>query len=155
MMEEAIQKTELDVSLINLIDCKLVLPTSAIVEVVPVTVPQVVGKMPRWFLGFLPWEGLRIPFISFEAINGEGFKINNTSNVLILKTATSILQCKFIALLIQDVPMSCDITENSIVGVVGDLSKYELENIRINDFVAKVPDMLAIEKLLVNTGVLV
>lgn len=153
--QEPIEKTTLEVSLINLIDRKIALPSSAIVEVVPVSVPQVVGKMPRWFLGFLPWEGLRIPFISFEAVCGSGFKINNTSNILILRVATQSLQCQFISLLIQDVPMIFDITEDMVIDVVGDLSKYELENIKINEFVAKVPDILALEKLLVQTGVLV
>ncbi|AWM79114.1 hypothetical protein DKL61_01360 [Gammaproteobacteria bacterium ESL0073] len=153
--QDSIKKTALDVSLITLVDRTLAIPSSAIVEVIHVTVPQVVGKMPRWFLGFLPWQGLRIPFISFEGICGAGFKINNTSNILILKTITPTLQCKFIALLIQDVPMARPITEDMVIDVVGDLSKYELENIKINEFVAKIPDMPAIERLLVQTAVLV
>lgn len=153
--QESIQKTVLDMSLVTLVDRTLAIPSSAIIEVVNITVPQVVGKMPRWFLGFLPWQGLRVPFISFEGVCGSGFKINNTSNILILKTIMPTLQCKFIALLIQDVPMTCSITEDMVIDVVGDLSKYELENIKINEFVAKIPDMPALEKLLVKTGVLV
>lgn len=147
-------KTSLEASLISLLDRTLILPTTAVVEVVPISMPQVVTKMPRWFLGFLPWQALRIPFISFEAVCGSGFRISANSNILILKTTTKSLQSKFIALLIQDTPINCTVTDEAIMDVVGELSSYELDTIRINDHVAKIPNIPALEKLLIDTGVL-
>lgn len=148
------KNTSLEASLIGLLDRTLILPSTSVVEVVSISMPQVVTKMPRWFLGFLPWQGLRIPFISFEAICGSTFKINASSNILILKTTTKSLQSKFLAILIQNTPINCTVTEEAIMDVVGELSSYELETVRINDYIAKIPNIPALEKLLIETGVL-
>ncbi|UYZ84628.1 chemotaxis protein CheW [Entomomonas sp. E2T0] len=152
--QKSAKKTSLEASLISLLDRTLILPSTAVVEVVSISMPQVVAKMPRWFLGFLPWQGLRIPFISFEAICGSTFKINASSNILILKTTTESLQSKFFAILIQNTPINCTVTAEAIMDVVGELSRYELETIRINDHIAKIPNIPALEKLLIDTGVL-
>lgn len=149
------KETSVEASLINLIDRKLLLPSSAIVAVEKISMPQVMAKMPKWFLGFLPWQKLRIPFISFEAVCGAGYKINANSNILILKTTTASLQSHFYAMLIQDIPLVCNIAAENIVDVVGDLTAYELENVKINEYTAKIPNTPKLEKLLMDTGVLV
>lgn len=153
-MIDAAKEVSVEASLISLTDRKLLLPSSAIVAVQEIAMPQVMAKMPKWFLGFLPWQKLRIPFISFEAVGGAGFKINTNSNILILKTTTTSLQSHFYAMLIQDLPLVCTITKQSIVDVVGDLTKYELENVKINEFTAKIPNIPELERLLIETGVL-
>ena len=153
-MNDATKEASVDASLINLIDRKLLLPSSAIVAVQDISMPQVMAKMPKWFLGFLPWQKLRIPFISFEAVCGASYKINVNSHILILKTTTVSLQSHFYAMLIQDLPLVCTITKQSVVDVVGELTKYELENVKINEFTAKIPNIPELEKLLIDTGVL-
>lgn len=154
MTDQASQKNSIEASLISLADRMLILPTEAIVEVVALSMPQVVAKMPRWFLGFLPWQGLRIPFISFEAVCGSSFRVHTNSNILVLKTTTDSLQNKFFAILIQDTPANCTITNDVIIDVVGELSRYELETIRINEYIVKIPNIPALEKLMIDAGVL-
>lgn len=152
---ETTKEPSVEAILIHLIDRKLLLPSSAVVEVQNIIMPQVMAKMPKWFLGFLPWQKIRIPFISFEAVCGSSFKININSRILILKTTTPSLQNHFYAMLVQDLPLVCTITKNSLEDVVGDLAKYELENVKINEYIAKIPNIPELEKLLIDTGVLV
>lgn len=147
-------QSTLEVSLISLLDRTLMIPTSAIVEVVPISMPQVVAKMPRWFLGFLPWQGLRIPFISFEAACGAPFRIHAESNIVVLKTASAALHNNFFALLIQNTPASCTINRDSLLDVVGELTAFESANIRLDNIIATIPNMIAIEQLMINSKVL-
>lgn len=147
-------QTSLDIALLTLIDRTLIFPSSAIVEVVSLSMPQVVAKMPRWFLGYLPWQGLKIPFISFEAICESSFRIHAESHIAILKTITPSINQKFLAILIQNTPLQSNINPNSLEDVVADLSPYELANVRFNNILAKIPNMQALEHLMIETGVL-
>lgn len=148
------EETTLDVSLISLCDRTLILPSSALVETVALSMPQVVTKMPRWFLGFLPWQGLRLPFISFESMTDGPFKIDINSNIIVLKTTTLSLQNKFFAMLIQNIPMNCRIHNDSLLDVVGELSSYELATVRLDEMIAKIPNMSIVENTMIKAGVL-
>lgn len=156
MTDQNLTKKVLEVSLITLLDRTLILPAAAIIETVPISMPQVVAKMPRWFLGFLPWQGLRIPFISFEALSGSTFRINSSSNIAVLKTTSPSLNSKFLAVLIQKTPLNCKVTEDSLIDVVGELSAFELGTIRIEDnsIIAKIPNISALEQFMIKAGAL-
>lgn len=147
-------QASLEISLLSLVNRALILPSSAIVEVVSLAMPQVVAKMPRWFLGYLPWRGLKIPFISFEAVCETSFKIHAESNIVILKTITASLNQKFFAMLIQNTPVKFTIHSNTLEDVVGDLAPYEIANVRLNNILAKIPNSSALEHLMIEQGVL-
>jgi len=152
--QSSLTQTTLEVSLISLLDRALIIPSSAIVEVVPISMPQVVTKMPRWFLGYLPWLGLRIPFISFEAVCGEPFRIHTESNIVVLKTVTDSLNSKFFAMLIQNTPVNCTINRDSLLDVVGDLTTFEVANVRLDNIITKIPNMVTLEQFMIKAGAL-
>lgn len=158
MTASLLNEQELTISVISLLDRKLIFPTSAVIDTSKLIMPQLVAKMPTWFLGYLPWQGLRIPFISFEAASESHFKINGLSRIVVLKTITPRLTDKFFALLIQKIPQTLTIHRDNLRDVVAELAPFELDTIRIKqadiDIIGKIPDILALEHLMSKTGVL-
>lgn len=49
---------------------KLVLPNTAVAEIVPIRNIINVANKPVWMLGYLDWRGNSVPLVSFEALGG-------------------------------------------------------------------------------------
>ena len=48
----------------------VILPNSAIAEIVPIRNIINVANKPGWMLGYLDWRGNSVPLVSFEALGG-------------------------------------------------------------------------------------
>ena len=65
--------SELATLLIPVNNKQLVLPNVTVAEIIPFVEPESEDDVPNWFLGYVNWRTMRIPLISFEAINDEPF----------------------------------------------------------------------------------
>jgi chemosensory pili system protein ChpC len=45
---------------------KIVLPTSAVAEIIPYEKPETIPDIPVWLLGILTWRGIHIPLVGLE-----------------------------------------------------------------------------------------
>lgn len=142
---------KLKVSLLTLTDRRLVIPASALAENTALSMPQVSAGMPDWLLGHIPWRGQRLPFVSFEVVAGGKYRIPAGACIGILRTTQSD---RFIAMLLQEVPVE------SMVGpdlseIAGErLSEYELAAVTLGGQKLLIPDLARLEELLERSEVM-
>ena len=106
---------------------------------------------PPWYLGRVTWRDRQIPLLSFESACGQKIVIGERARIVILNALGGRPELKFIALLVQGIPRSYKL-DSQLSYVDVPLCALEQAAVQVGDQVAKVPDLLALEELLVNAG---
>lgn len=57
----------------------LAVPNVSVAEIIPFREPSGEEDVPTWYLGEIEWRSLRVPVVSFEAINDEPFAARGTN----------------------------------------------------------------------------
>ncbi|MCW8957144.1 MAG: chemotaxis protein CheW [Gammaproteobacteria bacterium] len=96
---------------------KLVLPNSAIAEIVPVRNLINVANKPGWLLGYLDWRGQSIPLVSFELIGGIRMPSLASQDVkaAVIYTVSDDRKFNFMAFLVQGAPQAVNIVPTDII----------------------------------------
>lgn len=140
--------------LLPLADRHLILPNVAIAELIDFQRGEPASDAPPWYLRQVTWRDRQIPLISFEAACGEAGVTGVTgerSRIVVLNALGGRPTLKFIALVIQGIPRSYKLdSELSYVDVP--LCPLELAAVQVGEHVAKVPDLMGLEALLVESG---
>ena len=93
-----------------------ILPNAAIAEVIGYKEPTPLDDAPEWFLGYIEWRDLRVPFISFEAISGKEVQpAKKNSRIAVLNTLNANAQLPYVAILAQGIPSLAIVQEKGIV----------------------------------------
>jgi chemosensory pili system protein ChpC len=84
----------------------VLLPNSAVGEILNFTSPEPFKQGPAWLLGEIAWHGWQVPVVNYERlINDNGITtITSKSRILIVKTLGESTQVNYIGLLIQGLP---------------------------------------------------
>ena len=139
--------------LVPLADRTLLLPNVAVAELIPYRAPHATEGAPSWFLGQVPWRDLRLPLLSFEAASGGQPEIGPQARVAVLNALGGRDHVKFIALLVQGIPRSLKVGPDlQHAGVA--LEPLELEAVSIGEEVLKIPDLIALEQMLADAGLI-
>lgn len=95
----------------------VLLPSSAVAEVMEYTRPEPFKKSPAWLLGELAWRGWQVPVICYQQLitKGDGNKITSKSRILIIKTLGESTQCNYIGLVIQGLPKLKKVSTDSLI----------------------------------------
>ncbi len=72
-LQSTVAVNELATLLIPVNGKQLVLPNVTVAEIIPYSEPELQGDVPNWYLGTFSWRNIKVPLISFEAINEEPF----------------------------------------------------------------------------------
>ncbi|MBF7729985.1 chemotaxis protein CheW [Pseudomonas sp. N040] len=139
--------------LLPLADRTLLLPNVALAELVPYRAPQTTSGMPAWLLGQISWRELRLPLLSFEAASGGVAQVGPGCRVAVLNALGGRPQVKFIALLLQGIPHSIKV-DAKLAPVDSPLAPLELQAALLDDSVVKIPDLIGLEQLLADAGVI-
>jgi chemosensory pili system protein ChpC len=139
--------------LLPLADRTLLLPNVALAELVPYRAPQTVEGMPAWLLGQISWRELRLPLLSFEAASNGVANIGPGCRVAVLNALGGRPQVKFIALLLQSIPHSVKVDSHLAKADV-ELAPLELEAAMLDETVVKIPDLVGLEQLLADAGLI-
>lgn len=139
--------------LLPLADRTLLLPNVALAELVPYRAPQTVEGMPDWLLGQISWRELRLPLLSFEAASNGVSRVGPGCRVAVLNAMGGRPQIKFIALLLQSIPHSVKVDEHLAKADV-ELGPLELDAAMFDDTVVKIPDLVGLEQLLADAGLI-
>ncbi|UVE18132.1 chemotaxis protein CheW [Pseudomonas sp. LS44] len=139
--------------LLTLADRTLLLPNVAVAELIPYRAPQVSVGMPAWFVGQVAWRDLSLPLLSFEAASDGEAHIHSGVRVAVLNALGGRPQVKFIALLVQGIPRALKI-DSSLARADAPLAPLELEAVTLGGEVVKVPDLVALEQLLADAGLI-
>ena len=139
--------------LLPLSDRTLLVPNVALAELIPYRAPQVTPGLPAWLLGQVAWRDLRLPLLSFEAAAGGEVKVGSGARVAVLNALGGRPHVKFIALLLQGIPRSLKL-EDDLRRANAPLSILELDSVQLGTDVAKIPDLMALEQMLADAGLI-
>jgi chemosensory pili system protein ChpC len=83
----------------------LVIPNSAVSEVIAYMRPQKLDDTPDWFLGAVLWRGVNLPVVSVEQLCGiDAVHIGPRSRISIIYNPEKDDELPYIGLHIQDIP---------------------------------------------------
>lgn len=146
--------------LIPLQGMSLLLPNTCIAEVIPYHQPAAPAtNAPIWLLGNIDWRGMRIPLISFEAINerekspsGAGF--SKTARIAVLNGISGDATLPFYGIVTQGVPRLTAVDETSIHAISEPESELPLalQQAMVADQTVVIPDQNQIESQLKVNG---
>jgi chemosensory pili system protein ChpC len=137
--------------LLPLADRHLILPNVAVAELIDYQPAAFDLDTPPWYLGRVTWRERQIPLLSFELACGQKTVIGDRARIVILNALGGRPELKFIALLVQGIPRSYKL-DSQLSYVDVPLCRLERAAVQVQDHVAKVPDLLALEELLVEAG---
>ncbi len=134
---------------------RLLLPNATVAEVITYSDPDPVDGSPHWLLGRVRWRGWRVPILSFARLAGLSDREGERgSKVVVLKALSGHPRLPYFCLLTQGFPRLTTVTA---AGLSIDDSNDEplplgaLSRVRTRDDDAIIPDLRAIEQLLVDT----
>ncbi|QCY15199.1 chemotaxis protein CheW [Pseudomonas sp. MPC6] len=139
--------------LLPLADRHLILPNVAVAELIDYQPGTFDLDAPPWCLGRVAWRNRQIPLLSFESACGNKIVIGERARIVILNALGGLPELKFIALLVQGIPRSYKL-DSQLSYVDVPLCSLEQAAVQIGEQVAKVPDLLALEALLVSAGLI-
>ncbi|GLZ85150.1 chemotaxis protein [Metapseudomonas resinovorans] len=139
--------------LLPLSDRTLLVPNVALAELIPYRAPQATPGLPAWLLGQVAWRDLRLPLLSFEAAAGGEAKVGSGARVAVLNALGGRPHVKFIALLLQGIPRSLKL-ETDLRRANAPLAALELDSVQLGTDVAKIPDLVALEQMLADAGLI-
>ena len=137
--------------LLPLADRTLILPNVAVAELIDYQPGTFDLDSPPWYLGQVNWRDRQIPLLSFESACGGKTVIAERARIVILNTLSGRANLRFIALLVQGIPRSCKL-DSQLSYVDVPLCALEQAAVQVVDQVAKIPDLLALEALLLGAG---
>lgn len=134
--------------LIPLYNLRLVLPNTAIAEVISFHKPDKLEEKPEWILGLLSWRGLKIPLLSFEtASQDQAAEINRRSRVIVLNTLSGSDLLPFYGVLAQGIPRLMSLNNSNILDApnADEQQRFVLRHVVVEGHPAIIPDQKAIE----------
>ncbi|MGY2342097.1 chemotaxis protein CheW [Pseudomonas sp. SDO5532_S415] len=154
MLEQRINQRSINLTglLLPLADRNLILPNVAVAELIDYQPAAFDLDTPPWYLGRVTWRNRQIPLLSFESACGNKIVIGERARIIILNALGGRPDLKFIAMLVQGIPRSYKL-DSQLSYVDVPLCSLEKAAVQVADQVAKVPDLIALEELLVNAGV--
>ena len=135
--------------LLPLADRYLLLPNVAIAELIDYQRGEPSSDSPLWHLRQITWRDHQLPLISFEAACDSPLVIGERSRIVVLNPLGGNPALKFIAMVVQGIPRSYKLdSQLSFVDVP--LSPLERAAVQVGDHVAKIPDLLGLERLVLG-----
>ena len=138
---------------VPLSDRNLLLPNVALAELMPYRAPLAIPGMPAWMLGQVAWRDLRLPLLSFEAASDGQAQIGSNARVAVINALGGRPHVKFLALLVQGIPRSVKL-DSTLARANVPLAPLELDAVSLADNLLKIPDLVGLEQMLVDAGLI-
>jgi len=132
----------------------LILPNTAVAEIINYRDPTPVDNSPEWLLGTMEWRGTRIPLMSLESAMGKSMPVISSQNhIAILNSISDDDTINFYALVTGSLPRLVNLDEKAITAAANDDKEdLVLSNVLVNKKAAIIPDLDAIENMVKETG---
>lgn len=155
-MNQALQAAQqlvsfVDSLLVPIVDSTVLLPVSAISEVIDSAEPQPSDNQPDWGYGTIGWRDQQLSLLSYEAlIGGEKPELTDELRFAIFKASDEDSDFGFYALAIQGYPRSVRITPTSDFRPQEEQPEKEgaLMHANLDEQPVVIPDLAYIEKQL-------
>ena len=127
------------------------LPNAAIAEVIGYKEPAPLADAPEWFLGYIDWRDVRVPFISFEAMSGKEIQMpRKNSRIAVLNTLNANAKLPYVAILAQGIPSLAIVQEKGLVDKAADGRPGVGAIVELGGSEAIIPDIDEIEQRLLQ-----
>lgn len=141
----------LNALLLPLLGRTLLLPSVALAELVNLLPVEPGGAAaPAWYLGAVRWRERRVPLLSFEAA-ATGGAPPALRRIAVLHALGGHGGLDFLALALQGLPRPCKV-ESDLAASGEACAALELEAVTLAGESARIPDLPALERLLLDTG---
>lgn len=137
--------------MIPMIGRQLLLPNVSLAEVVDYS-PDINSNAdaPAWLAGYLDWRGLKLPVISYDAVNGGPLAqpANRRGRVVILNSIVEEHRNQpFIALMTQGIPSQNRINQSQIQRLDSPAGVADLMEVEVDGERAWIPNLEYLESL--------
>jgi chemosensory pili system protein ChpC len=122
----------------------VLLPNSAVAEILAYSRPEPFKKSPAWLLGELAWRGWQVPVISYEQLieESDGNVVTPKARILIIKTLGESTQVNYIGLVIQGLPKLKKVSAESLLEEQTDeLPKPLFSKVSVDELQAFIPEL--------------
>jgi len=137
--------------LLPVTDTRLLLPNTAVAEVVGYSSVRAADSGPSWLVGDVAWEERRVPLLSYEAACGDmAPEPSPRSRVALCYNIGERLHYDYLGVVTQGHPHLVRV-ERSIVELLGSAASEDtatLCHIKVGGAPAVIPDLVYLEKLL-------
>jgi len=134
----------------------LLLPNSAVAEVIGYEAPAAGASDPDWMLGSIEWRGRPLPVISFElAMGREQTELESRrARIAVLNTLSGNRSLPYIGVYTLGISRLARVTAGNLSedGEEKPESPLILESVKINEQSAWIPDMDKLEELILGSA---
>jgi len=126
----------------------LVLPNVSVAEIIPYVPPVPEEDVPNWFLGCFTWRNIRVPLISFEAINDEPFAARSGNRrIAILNNVTEDASLPFCGIVTEGLPRLMRLVPEEIAeDLEYPAGPAEVSRVLVNGERASIPNVAYIQQ---------
>jgi len=128
----------------------VLLPNSAVAEVLAFERPDPLKDAPDWLLGELAWHGWQVPVINYlQLIDGSTEqKITKKTRILVIKTLGESTQVNYLGLVIQGLPRLKKVTAKTLIeNQTDDLHETLFSQVSIDDEPALIPEIAQLTRI--------
>ncbi len=131
----------------------VMIPNAAVAEIISARDTSRVENVPDWYVGKMPWRGVDVPLVSFEAVVGREAKgLNLNTQIAVLYAASKDVKYPYVGLVISGVPHVSSFSKNQIITDPESLLDAEshpmvAQKTRINGAAVSILDIDAIESM--------
>lgn len=131
----------------------LLLPSTALAELINPQAVEPQPGAPGWYLGDIIWRDLRVPLLSFECASSGASPLAPQAGerVAVLNAIGGRPQLKFFALRLRGIPRPLRV-ESTLVSAGEPLAPLELDSALAEGETVRIPDLLALEQMLADIG---
>lgn len=138
-------KNALHCLLIPLESEKIILPNTAVAEVITYVNPEPIDNAPDWLLGKISWRDQVIPLLSYESASGMERTGQSARRIAVLNTLNGSANLPYIAIIIQGIPQLRLIQEDSVsdeaLPETHEQRQAIAATVKLNDEVVLIPDL--------------
>lgn len=134
----------------------VLIPNTAVAEVIVYDKPRAVEQVPTWLKGFTSWRGRSVPVVSLEKMLGSAEGVPGSQARLIIFNALGEEgTVPFIAMVAQGIPRLHALKEENLHHVPGERKQETgvLARLLLDGNPVVVPDLEVLEKMLIQIGV--
>ncbi|MGV6807322.1 MAG: chemotaxis protein CheW [bacterium] len=127
----------------------LVVPMSAVAEVVRGISVQSRDGQQDWLQGWINWRDLDIPLVAIDHLMGGAKPVQvKTLSALVLSTIGSVKGQDFFAIPLTDLPSPARLSSSAEIAKAKNQSGYEMLTVKIGEQLSVVPDLEKLEGFL-------
>lgn len=135
----------------------VLMPSTAIAEVVAYEKPVAAAQGPAWLKGFYSWRGRSVPVIDYEKIQGlpQAAAVAHQARLIIFNALGDSGTLSFLAMVAQGIPRLMVLKEANLHHLPGEqkLALGVYAHLLVDGNPAVVPDLELLEKMLIQAGV--